>query len=238
MPSPAADPAPPVSDARAASRRAGRPLGALRPSARRRHSRTYSGFVQVAKWVLPVIALGLIALVALWPHLRNEDVRFRIGFAAIQSNVDDEASLLNPRYVGTDEHDQPYSITADIAKKVGGEGLDTRVGLELPKADITLEDGTWLVLTAENGVYVRRDKTLELTGNVNLFHDSGYEFRTAKTTVDLSKGLARGNVPVNAQGPFGTLVAEGFILINRGRTVVFTGKSKLVLNPNSKRPGR
>ena len=54
---------------------------------------SYSGFVQIAKIMLPVTAVGLIALVILWPHLRTEDLRFRIGFAAIQSNVDGDPNL-------------------------------------------------------------------------------------------------------------------------------------------------
>lgn len=197
---------------------------------------SYSGFVQIAKVMLPAAAVGLIALVVLWPHLRTEDLRFRIGFAAIKSNVDGAPNLLNPRYVGTDEDNQPYAVTADIAKKLDGEGLDVRVGLELPKADITLKDGTWLVLTAENGIYARRHKTLDLSGSVNLFHDSGYEFRTEKAQVDLSRGVAEGDVPVKGQGPFGTLQAEGFRLLNKGRTIVFTGKSKMVLKPGAKVP--
>ncbi|PIW26554.1 MAG: LPS export ABC transporter periplasmic protein LptC [Rhodospirillales bacterium CG15_BIG_FIL_POST_REV_8_21_14_020_66_15] len=199
---------------------------------------SYSGFVQVAKVMLPVAAVGLIALVILWPHLRTEDLRFRIGFAAIKSNVDGDPNLLNPRYVGTDNDNQPYAVTADIAKKLDGEGLDVRIGLELPKADITLKDGTWLVLTAENGIYARRDKTLDLAGSVNLFHDSGYEFRTEKATVDLARGVAHGEVPVKGQGPFGTLQAEGFRLLNKGRTLVFTGKSKMVLQPGAKVPAK
>lgn len=195
---------------------------------------SYSGFVQVAKVMLPVAAVGLIALVVLWPHLRTEDLRFRIGFAAIKSNVDGDPNLLNPRYVGTDDDNQPYAVTADIAKKLDGEGLDVRIGLELPKADITLKDGTWLVLTAENGIYTRRVKTLDLAGSVNLFHDSGYEFRTEKAVVDLSQGLAHGDQPVKGQGPFGTLQAEGFRLLDKGRTILFTGKSKMVLQPGAK----
>jgi lipopolysaccharide export system protein LptC len=195
---------------------------------------SYSGFVQVAKVMLPIAAVGLIALVILWPHLRTEDLRFRIGFAAIQANVDGDPNLLNPRYVGTDDDNQPYAVTADIAKKLDGEGVDVRIGLELPKADITLKDGSWLVLTAENGVYARRDKTLDLVGSVNLFHDSGYEFRTEKATVDLSQGVAHGDVPVKGQGPFGTLDAEGFRLLNKGRTILFTGKSKMLLQPGAK----
>ncbi|MAO56192.1 MAG: LPS export ABC transporter periplasmic protein LptC [Rhodospirillaceae bacterium] len=197
---------------------------------------SYSGFVQVAKVMLPAAAVGLIALVILWPHLRTEDLRFRIGFAAIKSNVDGDPNLLNPRYVGTDEDNQPYAVTADIAKKLDGEGMDVRIGLELPKADITLKDGTWLVLTAENGIYARRNKTLDLSGAVNLFHDSGYEFRTDKAQVDLARGVAEGDRPVRGQGPFGTLNAEGFRLLNKGRTIVFTGKSKMILKPGAEVP--
>ena len=197
---------------------------------------SYSGFVQVAKVMLPVAAVGLIALVILWPHLRTEDLRFRIGFAAIKSNADGDPNLLNPRYVGTDDDNQPYAVTADIAKKLDGEGMDVRIGLELPKADITLNDGTWLVLTAENGIYARRNKTLDLSGAVNLFHDSGYEFRTDKAQVDLARGIAEGDRPVRGQGPFGTLNAEGFRLLNKGRTIVFTGKSKMILKPGAEVP--
>lgn len=197
---------------------------------------SYTGFVQVAKVVLPITAVALIGLVILWPHLRTEDIRFRIGFAALKSNVEGDPNLLNPRYVGTDDDNQPFAVTADIAKKLDGEGLDVRIGLELPKADITLKDGTWLVLTADNGVYSRGDRTLDLAGSVNLFHDAGYEFRTEKAHVDLAQGTAEGDVPVKGQGPFGTLAAQGFRLIDKGRTIIFKGKSTMLLKPGAKVP--
>ncbi len=197
---------------------------------------SYSGFVRIAKVMLPVTAAALIGLIVLWPHLQTDDLRFRLGFAAIQANVEGDPNLLNPRYVGTDDDNQPYAVTADIAKKLDGQGMDVRIGLELPKADITLNDGTWLVLTAENGIYARRQKTLELAGAVNLFHDSGYEFRTDAAQVDLSKGIASGDMPVKGQGPFGTLQAEGFRLFDKGRRIVFTGKSAMILNPGAKVP--
>ena len=197
---------------------------------------SYTGFVQVTKVVLPIVAVVLIGLVILWPHLRTEDLRFRIGFAALKANVDGDPNLLNPRYVGTDNKNEPYSVTADIAKKLDGEGEDVRVGLDLPKADITLKDGTWLVLTANNGIYSRADRSLDLIGKVNLFHDAGYEFHTEKAHVDLADGTAEGNVPVDGQGPFGTLNAQGFRMLDKGRTIIFIGKSKMVLQPGAKVP--
>ena len=43
------------------------------------------------------------------------------------------------------------------------------------------------------------------------------------------EGGATGDRPVAAQGPFGTIVSEGFRLENRGQVVVFTGNAKAVL---------
>jgi len=110
------------------------------------------------------------------------------------------------------------------------------VTLVMPKADITLEDGTWLVLTANEGVFARGEKKLNLAGNVNLYHDSGYEFRTARAAIDLAAGIAEGNDPVDGQGPFGQLRAAGFRMVNKGKVIHFLGKSKLTLFPGAKPP--
>jgi lipopolysaccharide export system protein LptC len=45
----------------------------------------------------------------------------------------------------------------------------------------------------------------------------------------LVAGAAQGNQPVAAQGPFGTLTADGFRLTDRGQVVLFTGKARVVL---------
>ena len=40
-----------------------------------------------------------------------------------------------------------------------------------------------------------------------------------------------GDEPVRGQGPFGTLEAEGFRILDRGKRLVLSGKSRLVLYP-------
>ena len=203
---------------------------------KRAHSRVYSRFVSMMKFLLPTAALLLVALVIAWPHLNAADLKFRIGFAALKLSDAKDPSMVNPRYVGTDKDNQPFSLTADLARKLVGSG--SRVELEMPKADLTTEDGTWLVLTAENGIYARDHEKLNLTGKVNLFHDSGYEFRTERAAIDLATGAATGDDPVEGQGPFGHLNASGFHLVERGRTIHFKGKSKLTLYPGAERPGK
>lgn len=203
-----------------------------RPSVLRGHSvGTYSRFVTMMKVLLPFIALILIALVVAWPYLKLNDARFSIGFTALKvGNVEDPA-MINPRFQGADKDRQTFSITADIAKNL--LKANKSVELEMPKADISLEDGSWLVLTAKSGIYVRQNETLTLKDQVNLFHDSGYEFRTESAVIDLTKGTASGKASVAGQGPFGNLQAEGFLLVDKGKTIYFIGKSKLTIYPNA-----
>ena len=199
-------------------------------------SRAYSRFVSLMKFLLPVVALAVIALVVAWPHINTSDLRFHLGVTVLKLTGADEPSMINPRYVGSDSDNQPFSITADLARDIGEKDATEKYALVMPKADITLEDGTWLVLTANDGVYSRGERALNLQGAVNLYHDSGYEFRTERATIDLSSGVAESQDPVSGQGPFGQLQAMGFRVANKGNVIYFLGKSKLTLFPGAKPP--
>jgi len=216
-------------------------LRSLQPSVPRHLTQSYSRFVSMMKFLLPAVAVVVILLVVLWPHLGTDDLRFRLGFAAIKLGISEKPSMVNPRYVGADKDNQPYSVTADLARKLSGglsiAGVEA-LELEVPKADLMLKDGTWVVLTADNGIFVRSQQTLNLTGAVNLYHDSGYEFRTDSAEIDLASGSASGTAPIEGQGPFGHLQAEGFKLMSHSKTMQFTGKSKLTLYPGAGKPNQ
>jgi lipopolysaccharide export system protein LptC len=203
------------------------------PPSPRRFTQSYSRFVSMMKFTLPVVALALVSLVALWPHLAPDDLRFRIGFAAIKASITKDPSMLNPRFVGTDTYNKPYSVTADLARSIGE--LGAIIELEMPKADVTLDNGTWLVLTANSGLFAHLENTLSLEGMVNLFHDSGYEFQTEKAAINMASGVASGNMPIQGQGDFGLLSAQGFKLVDKGKTIYFMGKSKLTLHPGARK---
>lgn len=200
------------------------------PRQRRGVSHGYSRFVHLMKVILPAAAVVMLILIMVWPQFQTKDSRFRIGLTTTKLTGGQNKSMINPRFLGTDKKTKPFSVTADIAKNIMVDA--SVVELERPKADITLPDGSWLVLTANTGVFDKNRKKLELRKNVNLFHDSGYEFRTSSADVDLIKGVAEGNQPISGQGPFGTLTSEGFRLIDKGRVIHFTGKSKVIMYPN------
>ncbi len=195
----------------------------------RTQSRHYKPIVTVLKFLLPTAAITLVALVVLWSQLQPSVDRFRVGAAALQEFGNDEHAMINARYVGVDHKGQPYSITAETVSYVDPEG--SKMQLETPEADITLANGAWVALTADSGLYDRDGESLGLTGAVNMFHDDGYQFRTTEAIIDLDAGTAAGSKAIEAQGPLGELSAEGFKVIDEGRTVFFEGQAKLRVYP-------
>ena len=198
------------------------------------HRNRYSLFVHWMKFLLPALACALILLVVAWPQIAPDEKLFQVEPIKNAAQEAQNLNMINARFSGFDDKEQPFTVTADMATQRPGE--KDRVELQRPKADITLQDGTWLALTAKVGYYDRATETLDLVGAVNLFHDEGFEVRTEKAQVDLKNGIASGNVPVESQGPSGTLTSEGFRVLDKGDTVVFTGKSRMILYPEDKGP--
>ena len=190
----------------------------------------YSYLVRFLKIILPGVAILLILLVVAWPYLQQNTLQFTIGFSSEEAISEDEPTMINPRYTGLDKSRLPFSVTADIARNMI---LDTtRVELEMPKADITMSDGSWLLITAQEGVYGRTAQVLDLSGDVNLFHDEGYEIRTEAVHIDLLDGTAESATSVSGHGPVGDLLSEGFRMNNKTQVIHFTGKAVLRLYPD------
>ena len=82
---------------------------------------------------------------------------------------------------------------------------------------------------SEEGTFFRDLDVLDLFGQVSLFHDQGYEFRTQSAQFDAKSGAASGDSPVVGHGPFGQIEGAGFRINGDGTRVTFTGKSKLII---------
>jgi lipopolysaccharide export system protein LptC len=196
----------------------------------------YSRFVHLMKLVLPSIAVILAATVVILPQLQERAEGFRLGLAAISVTDSTGQKLVNARYTGSDGKKQPYTVTADTAAPLDPQS--NIIALDKPKADITLENGTWIALSALGGIYSRQDQLLELSGGVNLFHDAGYEFRTTLALIDLAKGAAYGDRTVEGQGPFGSVKSDGFQVFDKGARIIFTGNATLTLYPAAEGGGK
>lgn len=194
-------------------------------------SNRYSLFVGYMKVLLPAMAAALILLIVVWPQFQADDSPFRVSVSDLSPGQADSLSMLNARFDGVDEKNQPFSVTADEATQVTDQ--EDVVELAFPKADITLDDGAWLATEARRGEYLRDQRLLDLRGNVTLFHDKGFELHTESAQIDLRAGTAQGFDTVEGQGPFGTLKAQGFRVQDSGEVIHFIGKSKMTLYPEA-----
>lgn len=194
----------------------------------------YSIFVGLMKIVLPAMAAALVLLVVVWPQL-NVETGFRVGVSDLSLEDAESLTMLNPRFDGSDADNQPYRLTADLATQRPGD--ENVIDLEQPAGDLTLKSGTWLALTARSGQYRKDQEVLDLAGDVSLFHDDGFELRSDSAQIDLGRGTARGDQPVEGQGSAGLISGQGFEVLDRGDRIIFTGKSRLVLYPEAEEAG-
>lgn len=186
-------------------------------------------FVMLAKRLLPLVAVGLLALVALWPEFSTDLERGRFTYRVGAGGAPEGGTLTQPRYSGVDQQGHPFTVTAALARQVGPE----RTNLADPKGDITLGSESWLMVEAKRGVYMQHSSQLDLSGQVTLYRDDGTTLVTDNATVDLKAGAASSADKVHVEGPFGTLDAQGFTVLDRGAVVQFAGPGKLVLSAGS-----
>lgn len=186
----------------------------------------------LAKLLLPALALVLLSSIALWPEFDSAKEQAMQAFRRVSSEIEG-GELIDARYHGIDEKGRPYTLTAATAQRDGPQ----RVNLTIPKGDITLQDGTWLMLHAKQGVFIQNTNELDLSHDVTLYRDDGTTLVTASAAIDLKNGAAAGAEPVHAEGPFGTLdAAGGFTLLDKGSNIQFAGPAHLVLNGASSGP--
>jgi lipopolysaccharide export system protein LptC len=181
--------------------------------------------ITLTKWLLPVAAMILLALIALWPEIERATGKARLTVGHLSAEVE-SGHMVDARYNGVDEKGRPYTVTAATARQLDPD----RVGLTMPKGDITLENGTWVMISAREGTYVQKLSQLDLVKDVTLYRDDGTTMHTATASIDVKAGAAAGSDPVHAEGPFGILDAQGFTLMDKGTSVQFTGPAHLVLN--------
>lgn len=192
----------------------------------------YSYFVGLMRLTLPMAAVLLVAMIALWPMLDFEAGKFRTGFlSSLKLRDVENLTLVKPQYYGRDTKNRPYSITAELARQDNPES--ELISLSVPTAEITLADGTWVALTAKTGQLFRKAKSLMLKGEVSVFHDAGYSLRTKSVKIDLAGGNAVGRERVVGYGPLGKLEAQGFRIVDKGRRVFFTGRTHLLIRPGA-----
>jgi lipopolysaccharide export system protein LptC len=190
-----------------------------------RHSRR----VALLKRVLPAAGATLLLLILAWPRLAPLWERMRFAFPAIDLREARELQMVNPRYAGVDRTGRPFVVTAASGRQVPDR--QDLMSLQSPRADVRTRSGAAVVVTAATGVYQSQTQLLDLFGEVTLVHQNGTRFVTQSARIEAAKNDAKGNDPVEGHGPSGDVKAQGFQILDKGDTILFTGRSDLLLKP-------
>jgi lipopolysaccharide export system protein LptC len=187
----------------------------------------HSRRVALLKRVLPAIGLALLLLIAMWPRLAPLWERMRLAFPAIDLREARQLRMVNPHYAGVDRLGRPFVVTAAVGRQVPDR--QDLMSLEAPRADMKIHGDADVVVTAATGIYQSPVQLLDLFGQVTLVHQNGTRFVTDAARVDAANGTAEGSDPVVGQGPSGDVNAAGFRILGKGDTIIFTGRSDMLL---------
>jgi lipopolysaccharide export system protein LptC len=216
------------------------------------------GLLLALKIGLPLVAVVCVAYIVVWSRIQLPNITINpVQATSDAAKPSTDVTVAKVKYDGVDARNRPFSITAESATQPDNTPAsnpsatapadpaadsqaqpvavkqDSVINLTKPLADMTLQDGAWVAVQADKGIYNRDKSTVDLSGNVELFHDTGLQFETDAATIDLKNNTAAGDRPVEGQNADGTLTAEGFQVLNDGRMVIFTGRSYMKIFPKA-----
>lgn len=194
--------------------------------------RSYSRFVGLMKIVLPLVAVGLLGAVLLWPTLESRQ-EAALSWANTEIRADG-LEMIAPVLTGVDDKGRPYTVTA---AKATADGLQpTQVTLSEIKADMATEDGKPVHVIAAAGLYRLKAETLDLEGGVTVTLSDGHQVKLESVRLDLAKGTASSDKRVIAFGPTGQIEANSMSASDGGHVMHFVGQVRVVITPRDASP--
>jgi lipopolysaccharide export system protein LptC len=187
----------------------------------------HSHFVRFSKVTLSILIVVVLVFMVAVPLIVKRGSNMRLAFASIEQKEDSQPAMIKPRFQGVDSKNQPYIITAAMAVQQS----ESVVWLEKVTADLTTENKEWLALVAEEGVYDMSEGVLLLQGDVQLYHDGGYEMRTERVRINTHNLSAFGDSPVTIKSNTGDLRADNFSIVEHGERLLFNHHVKMLLHP-------
>ena len=200
----------------------------------KRRMRYHSRLVVSLKVLFPSLAAIMIGLVVVWPQMKaqQEEAISLLTSEAEQMNTPDDQVMVNPRFFTVDEKGEPFNLSADVAFELPGN--ERRIQMNAVKADILKKDDFWMALDAETGIYSQAEETMELLKQVNVYTQSGEEIETTQALINIKNRDIVGDEDVLLRTEYGYARAQGFSVTQNGTIIKLTGKTRVVIYPDSK----
>lgn len=138
-------------------------------------------------------------------------------------------TVLGPRFDGYDAADQPYTLTAETARR----RRDNPALVDLVKPFLT--DVASSTVQANEGVWNAETEVLDLVGNVVMTDAGGYTFRSEKTRMFVRDNRVEGQEPLRGEGAFGQVRADSYEVQDGGNRIILKGNVWTRFEPKKRR---
>lgn len=191
----------------------------------------HSTMVRVLRWVLPVVALLLLASIFL---LSNSN-KVRQGIIIADAKLKSLASgqIDNPNFSGVTSSGDAFTISASSALPDGPN--PEKIELKEPRTTIEFENGRRFETVAGAGLLDLNSSEATLSNDVDLTTSNGYTAHSTALLLNFETGNVYSIGPVEAEGPIGSIQAGSMQLIqnlnenpNGNAVLMFTGGVKMV----------
>jgi len=195
----------------------------------------YSGIVKKLRWALPVVALGILLILMVWPRIQIELENLRFKAAPIDKKILEQAAtenrLLNADFSTVDSKGRPFHILADQAIQMNSD--PDKVQMVNPNGTLKISDTETMTLRGDTGSFLQDKQFLTLNNHVVMTRSDGTVMKTELLHMDLAGNNAQTDQPVTIDSPQGQLWARGMTTKDAGRYTVFTGPAKLIINTDT-----
>jgi len=194
----------------------------------------YSGIVRKLRWTLPMLALGILLILMVWPRIQVEIENIRFKVAPIDQKILEQAAtetrLLNADFSSVDSEGRPFRILADQAIQQNND--PSKVQMINPNGTLKSDATDSITLRGDRGLFEQDKQYLTLNDNVVMTRSDGSVMNTSVLYMDLKSNEAHTDRPVTIDSPQGRLWAQGMETTGGGALTVFTGPAKVIFNTN------
>ena len=184
-----------------------------------------------AKLLMPSTAAVLIALLLLFPSLKDNSVVESLDVTLPKKGELEKLHMEKTEFSITDKDNKISTFFADLVD-------ETKAGSKLlkiinPQGIIPAGENKFVNVDSDIGYYNQAAQIIELKQNVVAVYDEGTTAETEYARYDFKTNYGNGDQKVYAYGDWGKLWAEGFKYYQEKELLVLIGKSKVVNEENT-----
>ena len=138
--------------------------------------------------------------------------------------------LAGSEVAGFDDEKQPYTISAEMARQ--DKQQPNLVHMDRVSGILRRTDGRQMDITAANGLFNSKDKSLTLDGNVAIVLQNTFTASMATASVDVQKKALMSDADVLVELDGGQIFSSGIEVSDNGAHVLFRSKVRAQFEDN------